>query len=183
MQLVVPNFSRSAARLESPLFHVPYDVDVELSYLQRTLYDQLLPRMLEIWEIEPVTVDDASLLISQHYYGTRENPIEVPDEHNVKQLAILLDMGGYSKANRSYVYVDDWNGYRLQFSTKRDWNCNPSTVLKVSVMHLRNEDDRNHDRSVNYWWKNPLLVADLLADMDNLLQGLIDRHELSMKEV
>jgi hypothetical protein len=183
MQLVLPNFARSAARLECPLFHVPYDVDVELSYVQRTLYDQVLARMLEIWEIEPVTVEDSSFLISQHYYGTRENPIEVPDEHNVKQLAVLLEMGGFGKANRSYVYVDDWNGYRLQFSTKRDWNCNPSTILKVSVMHLLNDDDRNHDRTVNYWWKNPLLVADLLADMDNLLQGLIDRHELEMKEV
>lgn len=183
MQLVLPNFARSAARLECPLFHVPYDVDVELSYVKRTLYDQMLARMLEIWEIEPREEVAADNLIHYHYHGKDDNRIEVPDEHNVKQLAILLEMGGFGKANRSYAYVDDWNGYRLQFSTKRDWNYTPSTILKVVVMNLENETDRQQDRTVSNWSKNPLLVADLLESMDELLQSLIDRHELEMKEV
>lgn len=182
MQLVLDNFSRSNGKLECPLFHSPYDVDVEIAYIERTLYDQLMAKMLGIWEIEPAPEVESDYLITQHYYGTHENPIEVPDDHNVKQLAILLDHGSFGKANRSYAYLENWNGYRLQFSTKRDWNYAPSNLLKVTVMHLANEQDRNHDRGVNYWWKNPLLVADLKADLDNILQLLISRHELEMKE-
>ena len=182
MQLVLDNFSRSNGKLECPLFHSPYDVDVEMSYIKRTLYDQLLARMLEIWEIQDTLEVNGEYLIHQHYYGTAEAPIQVPDEHNVKQLAVLLNGGMFGISGRSFVYLDDWNGYRLQFSTKRDWNSDPSTILKVSVMHLETEKDYQQDRTIGNWWMNPLLVADLRNDLDGILQGLVDRHELEMKE-
>lgn len=183
MRMELENFAQSRAALLCPLFHDPYDVDVEYSYIQRTLLDPLLAKMEKVWGIDHVEEEDGDLVISRHYYGTPEAPFTVSEEHNVHQLAALLNGGMFGKMGKSFAYRDDWNGYRLQFSTKRDWSCNPSIILKVAVMHLENDKDRNHDRTVSYWWRNPLLVADLKKDLDSLLQELVDRHELEMKEV
>jgi hypothetical protein len=178
MCLTLPVFSHSRGQLTCPLFHEPYDVDVEYPYIQRTLLDQLMAGMLTIWDKANLDPVDSDLLVHQCYYGIDGK--EVKDEDNVKQLAVLFNGNMYSKYGKAYGYVD-WNGYRLQFSTKRDWNSDPSIVLKVAVMHPI--DDKNpHDRSVYNWHKNPLLVADLRADMDTILDQLITQHELSMKE-
>lgn len=183
MQMTLPDFSRSSAVLSSPMFHTPYDVDVEYSYIERTLLDQLLARMLEIWEIEETAEVSHDLFIHEHYHGTSQVPVKLPDDHDVNRLSLLLNAGKYSQYDRAtYSYVDySWKDYTLQFSTKRDWSYSPSIVLKVSVMAP--EQPHGGQRPVSSWWKNPLLVADLKHDLDGIIKTLLVDQEQPTKEV
>jgi len=175
MELVLDHFGQSRGALSCPMFHTPYAVDVEYSYIQRTLLDPLLASMLEIWGIDPETVtleNDSKLLIHNHYYGDGK---ELPDESPIRQLEVLFDGSMFGYPARSYTCLP-WREYRLQFSTHKDWNCNPSTVLKVAVMN------KDNDHTVHSWWKNPLLVHDLLEDMDSLFDELLTKHATLIKE-
>lgn len=174
MRLTLVNFGESRGALSCPLFNTPYDVDVEFSYIQRTLLDPLLAKMQEVWGTEPKPVlngDHSKLLVHNHYYAGKEVSSEAP----VRQLEVLFDGGMFGYPGRSYAYLT-WKGYRLQFSTHRDWNCDPSTILKVAVLH------KDNDQTVYSWWNNPLLVHDLLNDMDSLLDELLTKHATLIKE-
>lgn len=176
MRLELTNFAQSRGFLSCPLFHEPYDVDVDYDYVERTLLDPLYARIIgDKWPIE----QSGEKILHEHYFGSMADPKKVTDESNVRQLMVLLDGGMYSRHSRSYTHWD-WKEYRLQFSVRRDWQYCPAQVFQVSLSTYP-EDPAGQPRAVDSWWKNPLLVSDLLNDMDGILDDLITEHELSMR--
>lgn len=176
MRLELTDFAQSRGYLSCPLFHEPYDVDVDYAYIERTLLDPLYARIIgDKWPIE----QSGENILHQHYFGSMADPKKVADESNVRQLMVLLDGGMYSRHAQSYVYWD-WKEYRLQFSVRRDWNYAPPQAFQMSISTYP-ENNNGQPRTVYDWWKNPLLVSDLLNDMDSILDDIITEHELSMR--
>lgn len=179
MTLELTKFDESRGHLNCPLFNEPYDVDMDYAALNRLLLDQMYEFMLDKGQY--FVEVEAKYLLMQHYFGSVAEPIRVADDSNVRQLMVLLDGGMYSKWNRSYATIN-WKEWVLQFSVERDWNYAPPMVFKVVIQTHPTDKDRGQPQSVYNWHKNPLLVKDLLSDMDGLLDQLITQHELSMKE-
>lgn len=184
MTLTLPAFDKNHGVLTCPLFEKPYDVTIESSYLDSMMYTPLYNYVVGSEHREPP--EKIEWLLMDHYWGTQANPEEGASTSGFNQLRVLLTGEMYSKHGSSYVTFD-WRGYRVQLSSKRDWDYGArgdiSQIVYVSSVGVDNINARNGVDYINDWYRNPLLVNDLLADFDSIVDDLLTKHELSMKEV
>lgn len=178
LTLSMPEIIRNRSEVKGPLFHEPYIVDIDPAYLHNVLYSHMYSRLVKD---EHRAVEEPKALLIHHYFGTKDAPIELPGDHPLIQLRHLVNAGLYGKGEYSFATID-WKDYTLSFSTQRDWNFHESLLLTVDVQEKKEGTpfDRHRSRSVYNWWKNPLLVNDLLADMDSLIDKALTAHELEL---
>ena len=184
MELTLPEFQYNKGLLSCPLFEAPYSVALDMTYLNEVLYDPLYNHL--VGDCKPVNPEKTEWLLMEHYWGTQANPEEGAGESGFNQLRVLLTGEMYSKYGSSYVTFE-WRGYRIQLSSKRDWDYGArgdiSQIVYISSVGVDNASARNGIDYINNWHQNPLLVHDLLNDMDGIVDDLLTKHELSMKEV
>lgn len=178
MTITLPDLCTGTGVVNAPLFHEPIPVDVDMAYLDKVLYTPLYERLVgdEHWE-----VSDPKHLIMDHYFLKDSEAIEENLDHPLVQLRALLNGSMFGKHDHGYTYID-WKDYRLMFSTERDWSRNPSLMLTVSVLEPSTDSNSRHRGLVHGWWQNPLLVNDLLKDMDGIIDQLLTRHEAELAD-
>lgn len=178
LSLRLPNVTLGRGEVNGPLFHEPYTVEVDSAYLDRVLYSPMFEFLVGP---ERRPVEEPKALLIHHYFGTKDAPIELPGDHPLIQLRHLVNAGLYGKGEYSFATID-WKDYTLSFNTQRDWNFHESLLLTVDVQEKKEGTpfERHRGRSVYNWWKNPLLVNDLLADMDSLIDKALTAHELEL---
>jgi hypothetical protein len=184
MQLTLPEFHQNKGLLTCPLFEKPYGVTVEAAYLDKMLYTPLYEYMVGTEHREPP--EKLEWLLMDHYWGTQANPEEGAGESAFNQLRILLAGEMYTKYEVNHTWFE-WRGYRVKLSSKRDWDYSArggiSDIVYISSVGIDDVNARDGIVYINDWYRNPLLVNDLLNDMDGIADDLLTRHELSMKEV
>ncbi len=180
LSMNLPKFTTNTALVNGPLFHEPYPVEVQPDYLDKALYNPLYSRVVGDERRE---VPNPKFLLMHHYFGADEAPIDVPDGHPLLQLRHLVNASLYGSGGYGFATVD-WKDYTLSFSTEREWGYHESLLLTVNVQEKKEGTpfDRNRGRSIYNWWKNPLLVNDLLADMDSLIDEALSKHEAEVAE-
>jgi len=178
MTITLPDLCTGAGVVNAPLFHEPIPVDVDMTYLDKVLYTPLYERLVgdEHWE-----VTDPKYLLMDHYFLKDGEATEENLDHPLVQLRALLNGSMYGRTDASHVYAE-WKDYRLLFSTERDWNHDPLLLLKVSVNVPSTDPTARHHNLLHGWWHNPLLVNDLLKDMDGIIDQLLTRHEAELAD-
>jgi len=127
---------------------------------------------------EHINVEEDKYLLMDHYFTSGQVSSE-DIEHPVVQLRSLLNDTIFGRDNAGHADIG-WNAYVVQFSTKRDYSRQESLLLTVRVMEPYSPHSMprmGSGTTVSNWWKNSLLVNDLLRDLDNLIDQLLTRHD------
>jgi len=170
--LRIPSLVSSTAFVEGPLFHEPIKVSLDPTFLENAVWNPVYVGMVGDEHIE---VGAPKYLLMDHYFTSGRVSSE-DIEHPVVQLRSLLSNDRFGQFNMSYAKID-WQGWSLHFSTERDWSREESLLLVVNLREQgSSQDTRNFGQHIRDWWKNPLLVNDLLKDMDGLIDQLLTQH-------
>lgn len=178
MSITMPDLGKGVGLVNAPLFHEPIPVDMNMAYLDNVLYTPLYERLVGDEHRE---VTDPKYLLMDHYFLKDGEATEENLDHPLVQLRALLNGSMYGRTDASHVYAE-WKDYRLLFSTERDWNHDSSLLLKVSVNVPSTDPTARHHNLLHGWWHNPLLVNDLLKDMDDIIDQLLTRHEAELAD-
>lgn len=171
----LPSFDNAKAFVEGPLFHEPIEVALDTAFLGAVVWSPLYSKLVGE---EHLTVEEDKYLLMDHYFSSGRVSSE-DIEHPVVQLRSLLNDEIFGSRNMGFVDIE-WNGYIVQFSTKRDYSRQESLLLTVRVMEPYSPHSMprmGSGTTVSNWWKNSLLVNDLLRDLDNLIDQLLTRHD------
>lgn len=172
LALRIPSLVSSTAFVEGPLFHEPIKVSLDPTFIENAVWNPVYADMVGD---EHTAVGDVKYLLMDHYFDSGRVSSEDID-HPVVQLRSLLSNDRFGQFNMSYAKID-WRGWSLHFSTERDWSREESLLLVVNIREQSNpQDTRNFGQYIYDWWKNPLLVNDLLKDMDGLIDQLLTQH-------
>ncbi|QTH80364.1 hypothetical protein PA10_00164 [Pseudomonas phage pPa_SNUABM_DT01] len=178
MYLNMPDFGASRAEVHCPLFHAPYTIHLEHSFLNSVLYDPLVDMLIGD---EAITLDfESKYLLMDHYFGTRQEPKELPTEHPFVQLRHLLNTSSYGKAGKSTIRLKVNNDYSIAISATRDWNFHESLVVKIdsAYRHYEKDGEMKEDSIWNSTWeKNPLFVRDIIANLPRMIDEALAEHE------
>jgi len=171
----LPSFDCAEAFVEGPLFHEPIRVSLDVDMLGKALWAPVYSKLIGS---EHIDVPEGKCLLMTHYFASGRVSSDDVD-HPVVKLRALLNDNLYGRRNSGYAEVE-WNGYIVQLSTKRDYSHLESLQLTVNVLECSDRPGQ----IVSNWWKNPLLVNDLLKDMDDIIDQLLtchDREEAELK--
>lgn len=109
LSLSLPKFTTTQALVKGPLFHEPYPVEVEPAYLNGVLYNPLYNALVQDEQRE---VEEPKFLLMHHYCGTKDSPVELPDDHPLSRLRNLVNADLYGKGGYGFATVD-WKDYTL----------------------------------------------------------------------
>ncbi|MNI54204.1 hypothetical protein D3C73_1090910 [compost metagenome] len=179
MKLTLPKFWENRGFLSCPLFHEPYQVTIDMAYLQSMLFGPLYEQI--VGEEHRPHEADPKYILMEKYFGTREAPLE-GGETAFNQLRVLLDGHMFTKGNLGHATFD-WKGFRIRLDSKRDWDFHAgNNIVYVGSISVPKEGVTDGYLTINNWKMNSLLVNDLLADFDQIVDQLLSEHELSMRE-
>lgn len=179
LKMELDAFYSTNAAVTSPLFHEPYLVVVDSAWQSKWLAEPVFEHMLGLYGASLVTYGSPKDVLHEHYYGTKDAPIEVGGDAPILLLTSLFSLYTYTKHGLNTTTYE-WNGYRLVFSNVRDYFAIPYDSIAVDVQAETGTD--GYFRTVNDWHKNPFLVHDLRKDLDGIIARLLELHDLSMKE-
>jgi len=184
MTMTFKDISSPKALISCPLFTEPFEVEVTAEYLDNTVVGPVYRELVGGDLIEESLRNDyagsPAKLVMGHYYGNGHVPA---DDHPVKQLTHLLVNNMYTTRGKCTA-TSVMNGYAVTFGVDYNYAQQPGypnhiiSIVTVKPMSIENTLHQHlHD-----WSKNPLLVRDLLNNLDRMLVDMLIQHEHSMRD-
>ncbi|MCY1283757.1 hypothetical protein D9M68_19840 [compost metagenome] len=174
----IVDVTSSKCLVDCKLFEGPYEMILDKAWVGDNLHNALYKALVKDEHLESF---EEKYLIMDHFFGTREERKEVADDHPVRQLMKLLSNHEYGNNNDSYVDVILPIGYRLRMDTVQDWgHWSETRILKICSVSKVRED--GNFASLYQWYRNPLLVRDIVASLDQMVNDLMDKHHAMKAE-
>ena len=178
MEVAIPDFGVVRALVSCPLFYAPYTIHLEPSYLHTVLHEPMYKMLVGD---EDIKLDfDSKYLIMDHYFGTRQEPKELPTEHPFVQLRHLLNTSSFGKTGKSHIRLKVNHNHSIAISATRDWNFHESLVVKIdgAFRHYEKDGEMKEDSIWNSTWeKNPLFIRDIIDGLPRMIDEALAEHE------
>lgn len=171
MRLTMPDMQTNNVIVDSKLFETPYEAHLNEEWVAQYVYTPIYKLLVGDEHLESF---DEKYLLMNHFFGTKEEPKEVPEDHPVRKLIDLLRHCDFTSESDSYARVD-FNGLNITIDTVEDWGHHSGNrVLKISS--VRKATPAGGFESAYNWYRNPLLVNDILNVIDAVVVDLMIRH-------
>lgn len=176
--LVSDDITSSKMKLHGPLFHEPYSVGIDMTWLGDTYINQLVDALCD--GAKPKLYGNYGVEVGfEVFYPKNDDGKFVVDNapESVKILTGLFSSRQYGCGIYNLYYSEQFNGYKVTLSAENgNWDLNPTngTYLKLAV---------SKDGSSGVWDRNPALVRDIQANALKFVDNALAAHERAIKEV